>query len=376
MDYIYIDTRILGTIVQLVDYFKREIFCKNNIVVYLKYYKNDYKSFRRILHQEGIRYQFFKKYSQIYLKPGGFVFYLFNAQSNCRVVANRNLTHVFITHGESSKASSVKPIIRIYDFVVCAGDAGIDRYLRYKIFSLYDVTGNRIIKLGNTFIGSTGLNVQNNVEDVVVYAPTWEGGVPEENYSSLSYVEGVAGILSGVANQKQVRKILIMLHPNTGHRLVVYQNYVISIVHQLTEMGIKVILKLSEGVLSLRNRIRLFMIGGTLVQNVGGYRAIYGICDISAIETQFLNENIPYKLLYSGNNKELLIHHQNNAVNDISVDLDNIFYNKVNNNHDFEYYHALRDYVIDDECQTIPLNKRIDFLKKSIENVIQQQDRC
>ncbi|MDP4360951.1 hypothetical protein QR510_30430, partial [Escherichia coli] len=81
----------------------------------------------------------------VFLICSKIVFYLFNAQSNCRIVANRNLIHVFVTHGESHKLASVKPIIRIYDYVVTSGDVGIDRYLKSGIFTPFDIRNGKVI---------------------------------------------------------------------------------------------------------------------------------------------------------------------------------------------------------------------------------------
>ncbi|MED8766272.1 hypothetical protein RCL70_09545, partial [Escherichia marmotae] len=134
--YIYIDTKIEGAIEQLLRYFRTQVFKPQYcIAIYCKYYKEIEFPFSRKFAEHNICFKFIRKFSEMELKAGKVVFYLFNAQSNCRVVANRNLVHIFVTHGESNKLASVKPIIRIYDYVITAGDAGIDRYLKAGIFS-------------------------------------------------------------------------------------------------------------------------------------------------------------------------------------------------------------------------------------------------
>src|SRR5690606_6956186 len=112
------------------------------------------------------------------------VFYLFNAQSNCRLVANRRLKHIFITHGESNKISSIKPITRIYDHVVMSGRLSLSRYYRSGLFDAHDYATRRLVMMGDTFIGRTWLGSVGRTP-VLFYAPTWEGGLPAEDYSSL-----------------------------------------------------------------------------------------------------------------------------------------------------------------------------------------------
>ncbi|HFC9748100.1 TPA: hypothetical protein ACF0WE_005095, partial [Escherichia coli] len=153
------------------------------------------------------------KNSDLVFNNGKIVFYLFNAQSNCRIVANRNLIHVFVTHGESHKLASVKPIIRIYDYVVTSGDVGIDRYLKSGIFTPFDIRNGKVIKLGNTFIGHNYFQFDVNSRSAV-YAPTWEGGIPEENYSSINN-ETTHKIIK-FCKIKKINILYIQAHPNIG----------------------------------------------------------------------------------------------------------------------------------------------------------------
>jgi hypothetical protein len=62
------------------------------------------------------------------------VFYPANNGINMQAVRNNDLTHVFLGHGDSNKASSANKVFRLYDHVWVAGQAHIDRFAR--------VTGN------------------------------------------------------------------------------------------------------------------------------------------------------------------------------------------------------------------------------------------
>ena len=117
---LYLDSKILGTATQLLSFFEQEIFSRDNTIIYLKRYKESAVAFQKIFEREKIPYRFMRP-SELDQLSDQIIFYAFNAQSNCRLVANRKLKHIFITHGESNKVSSVKPIIRIYDHVTMAG---------------------------------------------------------------------------------------------------------------------------------------------------------------------------------------------------------------------------------------------------------------
>lgn len=237
MHYIYLDTKITGAVHQLIIYFTNQIFSYENTTVIYKKYKKHWKLFSKLFKNAGITAISFERYAQIKMEKGSIVFYLFNAQSNCRVVSDRRLTHVFVTHGESNKVSSVKPIIRIYDHVTTAGQGGIDRFLRHNTFTPYDIEHNRVITMGDTFVGQTGLSSSPEQQNVIFYAPTWEGGIPSENYSSLAYLDLLAESLINAGNHYATRHILIKPHPNTGHRLKEYQHHLIRLMLMLKQQG-------------------------------------------------------------------------------------------------------------------------------------------
>lgn len=300
--YIYIDTKIEGAIDQLLGYFQSSIFnTQQCIAVYCKYYKEIEKTFAKKFKQYGVRFKYIKKNSDLVFEDHKTVFYLFNAQSNCRVVAHRNVTHIFVTHGESNKISSIKPIIKIYDYVVTAGQAGIDRYLKSGLFTLSDVEQKRIIKLGNTFIG------QNHYKFVpksqtLLYAPTWEGGVPQENYSSIG--QSAIDVLSQYIVQHNIKKFVIQPHPNLGHRDPTYALRLKYFIDSIMDLGIQVILRKKK--LSLTEK--LFKKDGIKFQSTLAPCAVTAAyVDISAMEVQLLAKGIPTKVLCKQNIFDALI---------------------------------------------------------------------
>ena len=365
MNYIYIDTKILGAVRQLIGYFVSGVFNIEQTVVYFKKYKHSWKKFQHLFSDANITATAFERYSEIKMQSGGIVFYLFNAQSNCRMVANRELLHVFVTHGESSKIASVKPIIRIYDYVVTAGEAGKQRYVEHKIFTPYDIKQGRLISMGDTFIGSTGLATQtaNDVEKVILYAPTWEGGVPDENYSSLSYNETVGRSIRQLAEQLNISKVLIKPHPNIGHRLPVYKNHLFELIASLQEWNLTPILFERGAEWGFFDRIKIKRLKCQTTCSLTKFAALYGFCDISAIETQLLNEEIPYyQFCANAQHTWREAHHKHVIIllnNDDQADL--VVRDK-------SYFHDLKTYLISETFDCSPMDKRLSILKKRIQH--------
>lgn len=295
--YIYLDSKIVGTAKQIATFFADQIFSSENTTVLIKKYKHkSAKQIADVFMQQNIAYQFVLA-EDLDKLANGIIFYPFNAQSNCRAVANRKLTHIFITHGESNKAASVKPIIRIYDYVFTAGQAGIDRFLAHGIFSQHDVDAGRIIMAGDTFIGKTGLSSQG--EKCIFYAPTWEGGIEQENYSSLAYWENLAERIVLKQKEYQINTVLIRPHPNVGHRLPIYRKHILSLVQLLLKQhNINVLLYQPNLSLSFWQKWQWQEAGVKFINDLSGFQAVFAFCDVSAMETQLLNENVAYELFY------------------------------------------------------------------------------
>ena len=284
--YIYVDTKIEGAIEQLFRYFQAHVFNSNSCIeVLCKYYKETAPFIIKKFEENNIPYRFIKKNSDLTLQKNKTIFYLFNAQSNCRLVANRDLVHIFVTHGDSHKLASVKPIIRIYDFVISAGQAGIDRFLKMGIFSQDDIDKHKVIALGNTFIGSNNFEYD-PLSESVLYAPTWEGGVPEEDYSSISSSTAVKII--NFCKNKHFKKIYFQPHPNLGHRLK-------SKIDSFQEM-VSAFRKVKIEVEIIQSNIKeefSFLPFKKKKSKQSCYKVAYALTDISAMEVQFISKDIP-----------------------------------------------------------------------------------
>ena len=293
-NYIYLDSKIIGAAYQIIQYFKLGVFGRSTTTIYYKKYKESHKAYSKIFRLNQIKFKVFEKNSSIDMQSGGVVFYLFNAQSNCRMVADRKLKHVFVTHGESNKISSIKPIIRIYDHVITAGEMGVNRYLNHKLFNKMDFETGRILMMGDTFIGGNQY-IHNLSADSVLYAPTWEGGVPDENYSSLEW-DCIFGKLINYLKLIEIDNLIIQPHQNLGHRLPVYKTNLYAGIKKLISAGVTVTLVKDQSdstdyYFKLRN-IQKFKISS----KQDNLEVREAFCDISAMEAQLYSKFIPVRV--------------------------------------------------------------------------------
>lgn len=357
--YIYIDTKILGAVKQLLSYFQSDVFNPNACIsVYVKYYKENSEVISEMFDENGIRYKFIKKYTDISFEDGKVVFYLFNAQSNCRMVAFRNVSHVFITHGESNKKSSVKPITRIYDHVVTSGQVGIDRYLKAGIFTEYDIENSRVIRLGNTFVGQNNYSY-NKGSHTLLYAPTWEGGVPDENFSSIS--KGIHKLLLKTIEDKGIKKLVIQTHPNLGHRDKNYKKSLKLLLSKFVKHKFSVLLVKNK--ISVKDKVQAFYCGFKYISSIKETSVSHAITDISAMEVQLLVKNIPTTVLANKEDyKDLVIPHKMDShYSNTMIYLDN----KDNKSIRFDSPNTILSYIEsyeEDSLKQLSFKQRVEWL--------------
>ncbi|PWD87738.1 CDP-glycerol glycerophosphotransferase [Ignatzschineria cameli] len=366
---LYLDSKILGTATQLLSFFEQEIFSRDNTIIYLKRYKESAASFQKIFERARVPYQFMRP-SELDQLSGQIIFYAFNAQSNCRLVANRKLKHIFITHGESNKVSSIKPIIRIYDHVTMAGQLSLERYYKSGLFDEDDYKKGRLILVGDTFIGRTGFSLSTKATPVLFYAPTWEGGLATENYSSLKNIELVKSCLLQALKQLNINRIVIQPHPNLGHRTKKYLDKLIELILYLKKSGVEIYFHHNEISISFIQKIKIQRSGVKIIEpsHLKNYYAKHAFVDISAIESQCINELIPYFSFYDEINLRediptiYLDRYQKVGVevnqNGIELDLKNGGYNL------FSLKEALFNNTQIDSTQV--LNKRITLLEEIV----------
>lgn len=353
---IYIDNKVKGAIQQLINYFIEGVFDRSNTKVIFKYHKETFLFYLQELRKYKISYEYYFNIRSINVKDYEVVFYLFNAQSNCSIVACRDTKHIFVTHGESNKLASIKPIIRIYDYIICAGDMGVSRYLQNKIFNTQDIQTNRVIKMGDTFIGkSCYIKSTDKQNSYILYAPTWEGGIPNEQYSSLSEDLYAFRVILKFAQMQNINQVIIQPHPNTGHRDKRYKVYLKEGVKFLKKHSIKVkSVGLYEG-----NKIFFNREMRQKWQNIT-YPIFRAFIDVSAMEIQLLNENIPMNIFINENKKAIVSNSRlQQYYNEIFLGKGNCMPKTVN------YLDIIKNLYIGysfDEIRNMPKHKRVDWL--------------
>ncbi len=110
-------------------------------------------------------------------------FYVNSVAANADFVTYRQLTHVYLGHGESDKALSHHPAHAMYDRVFVAGQAAVERYARHGI----SVPAEKFVVVGSPQSVAVEAAADGAVvpAGAVLYAPTWQGYNDDSSYSSL-----------------------------------------------------------------------------------------------------------------------------------------------------------------------------------------------
>lgn len=111
-------------------------------------------------------------------------FYVNNGLTNTHYVEHRELTHVWLNHGDSEKPACFNPVHGIYDRIYAAGQAGVDRYARHGVAipqEKFEIVGRPQV--------SGILPAPRPIREVsgptVLYAPTWIGPYEDTRFYSL-----------------------------------------------------------------------------------------------------------------------------------------------------------------------------------------------
>jgi len=139
------------------------------------------------------------------------IFYVNNSFRNFHSLINNKAVHIHINHGESEKISTFSNQVKAYDYVYIVGDAAYNKYM----LNLVNIDKNKFIKVGRPQIEYIEpVEIETYGKKVVLYAPTWEGGFEDMNYSSImKYGEKIVETLI-----EEGYFILYKPHPFVGSR--------------------------------------------------------------------------------------------------------------------------------------------------------------
>ncbi|MBH0008737.1 CDP-glycerol glycerophosphotransferase family protein [Salinibacterium sp. SWN1162] len=138
------------------------------------------------------------------------VFYVNSNARNVHMARYTHLTHIQLLHGESDKAPSFNPVLRMFDKNFVAGQAAIDRFARAGIETApgwFSIVGRPQVEN----IAVAGETTDRSGHKTVMYAPTWAGYFADSNYSSLPI--GVAVVQ---ALLQRGARVVFRSHPYTA----------------------------------------------------------------------------------------------------------------------------------------------------------------
>ncbi|MFP5283259.1 MAG: CDP-glycerol glycerophosphotransferase family protein, partial [Actinomycetes bacterium] len=111
-------------------------------------------------------------------------FYVQGSPQNQTFQRYRQMTHIWLNHGDSDKQANFHPRHATYDKLFVHGQQGVDRYAAHGI----EVPPERFVIIGRPQVERIEVRavpLPPNTARTVFYAPTWKGGRPSTNYSSL-----------------------------------------------------------------------------------------------------------------------------------------------------------------------------------------------
>ena len=121
-------------------------------------------------------------------------FYVQGSPANQTFQRYRQLTHVWLNHGDSDKQANYNPRHASYDLLFVSGQQGVERYANHGI----EVPPERFAIVGRPQIErieTRDAALPPGSPRTVLYAPTWKGGRPSTNYSSLPMGEKIVAAL-------------------------------------------------------------------------------------------------------------------------------------------------------------------------------------
>ena len=118
-------------------------------------------------------------------------FYVNASSGNGAFVRYKQLTHVYLGHGDSDKPPSYNPTHAMYDQIFAAGPAAIERYADHGVA----ITRDKFRVVGRPQVESVQLGEAGTRPETVLYAPTWRGHVSETMLYSLPVGERIVSAL-------------------------------------------------------------------------------------------------------------------------------------------------------------------------------------
>ena len=215
--FIFLNSKVTNIIDQLYPPFQKGFFPKDEVLIVYKHHFESVKYIQRDLKKYGLHGHCIINLRDIPSVENAIWFYTHNSMFNFAVI-NKNLysKHVWIGHGDSEKIAYYKKMIRVFDHILVTGDLAIERFVKHKIFMREE--RSKFIKIGKGALCSVLPSSNKSTQKAILFAPTWEGAMEEENYSTLHLAEENAHFIKKISTLLKIDNIVIKLHPNIGIR--------------------------------------------------------------------------------------------------------------------------------------------------------------
>jgi len=244
--FIFINSKVTNIIDQIFPHFEKGFLDKNKVLIVYKHYFESVKYIQRDLKKYGLHGHCIVNLRDIPSVKDAIWIYTHNSMYNFAVI-NKNLysTHIWLGHGDSEKIAYYKKMIRIYDYIFVVGDLSIERFITHKIFG--EGERYKFIRIGKAALCSVLPTTLKEGEKAILFAPTWEGAMVEENYSTLHLHSENAKFVDIIMKQLNIDTIIIKLHPNTGIRDSKVVKQTIKTVQSLLNLDKKLIFVAEKG---------------------------------------------------------------------------------------------------------------------------------
>ncbi|MBK8447438.1 MAG: CDP-glycerol glycerophosphotransferase family protein [Micropruina sp.] len=120
------------------------------------------------------------------------LFYVNNDVLNLEGLRLSDRTHVHLGHGDSEKPSSYSAAFGMFDLIFVAGQAAVDRFARHGVL----IGAEKFRLVGRPQLEDVIVAQQpTNKPPVVLYAPTWRGGLADMQLGSLDWGDRIVAAL-------------------------------------------------------------------------------------------------------------------------------------------------------------------------------------
>lgn len=302
-NYFFIDSKSKFSADQYAFAFENGLFSPDEIEVIVRFRLKSFLGNIRAWWKYRFRLRFVRRVREALLsKEGGSIFYFFNSIENVTLVKNRAYTHIFLGHGESNKRASLHPLYRIYDYLLVAGPYASQRLIQYGILNQATAM-ERVLDIGSAGVANVEIQDLLMIGEgdfradlkALLYMPTWEGGMEDENYSTLDE-PCLYEFLLETARKFSVGVIYIKPHPNTGRRIKAQKTFLADLMDKLKHQGVKLLIAEKDfPILPYSRRSRLGARRCPPMKSLPNFAC--AIVDISAAESMAAKIGVPSLVL-------------------------------------------------------------------------------